>query len=95
MACRLAENGSSLKEGRAAPHIYRRDEIVEFLAAARQLGPRGSLRPATFETPFGLMASTGLRVSEAIHLRNADVDLIRRMVIVRQTKFAKSRKLPM
>ena len=49
--------------GRVAPHIYREEEIVELLAAARKLGPRGSLRPATFETLFGLMASTGLRIS--------------------------------
>jgi integrase len=81
--------------GRVAPHIYREEEIIELLAAARELGPRGSLRPMTFETLFGLMASTGLRVSEAIHLRDADVDLKRGMLIVRQTKFAKSRQLPM
>lgn len=81
--------------GRVAPHIYREEEIVELLAAARQLGPRGSLRPATFDTLFGLMASTGLRVSEAIHLRDADVDLKHGMLTVRQTKFAKSRQVPM
>jgi len=63
--------------GRVAPHIYREVEIVDLLAAARQLGPRGGLRPATYETLFGLMASTGLRVSEAVHLRDADVDLKR------------------
>ena len=80
--------------GRVAPHIYREDEIVELLAAARKLGPRGSLRPMTFETLFGLMASTGLRVSEALHLRDADVDLKRGMLTIRQTKFAKSRQLP-
>jgi integrase len=40
------------------------------------------------------MASTGLRVSEAIHLRDPDVDLKRGMLTIRQTKFAKSRKLP-
>jgi integrase len=40
------------------------------------------------------MASTGLRVSEAIHLRDADVDLKRGMLTIRQTKFAKSRQLP-
>ena len=73
---------------------YREEEIVELLAAARKLGPPGSLRPATFETLFGLMASTGLRVSEAIHLRDADVDLKHGMLTVRQTKFAKSRQLP-
>ena len=81
--------------GRVAPHLYHPEEIVELLAAARKLGPRGSLRPATYETLFGLMASTGLRVSEAIHLRDADVDLKRGMLTIRQTKFAKSRQLPM
>ena len=81
--------------GRVTPHIYREEEIVELMAAARQLGPRGSLRPATFETLFGLMASTGLRISEAIHLRDSDADLKRGMLIVRQTKFAKSRQLPL
>ena len=81
--------------GRVAPHIYREQEIVDLLAATRKLGPCGSFRPATFETLFGLMASTGLRVSEALHLRDADVDLKRGMLIVRQTKFAKSRQLPL
>lgn len=81
--------------GRVAPHIYHQEEIVELLTAARQLGPRNSLRPATYETLFGLMASSGLRVSEAIHLRDADVDLKCGMLTIRQTKFAKSRQLPM
>jgi integrase len=80
--------------GRVAPHIYREGEIVDLLAAARTLGPSGSIRPFTFEALFGLMASTGLRVSEAIHLRDADVDLKRGMLTIRQTKFAKSRQLP-
>ncbi len=80
--------------GRVAPHIYREDEIVALLAAARALGPSGSLRPFTFETLFGMMASTGMRVSEAIHLRDADVDAHRGILTIRQTKFAKSRQLP-
>lgn len=81
--------------GRVAPHIFHEDEIVELLAAARRLGPHGSIRPATYETLFGLMASTGLRVSEAIHLRDIDVDLKHGMLTIRQTKFAKTRQLPM
>ncbi|MFZ1446903.1 MAG: tyrosine-type recombinase/integrase [Candidatus Dechloromonas phosphoritropha] len=81
--------------GRVAPHIFHEDEIVELLAAARRLGPHGSIRPATYETLFGLMASTGLRVSEALHLRDSDVDLKHGMLTIRQTKFAKSRQLPM
>jgi integrase len=40
------------------------------------------------------MASTGLRISEALHLRDTDVDLTRGILTIRQTKFAKSRQLP-
>lgn len=81
--------------GRVAPHIYREDEIVELLAAARRLNPPGSLRPATFETLFGLIAAAGLRVSEALALLDADVDMSVGMLTVRQSKFAKSRRLPL
>jgi integrase len=80
---------------RQAPHIYSERELVELLAAARRLGPAPGLRGATYEALFGLIASTGLRVSEALHLRNADVDLKWGMLMVRQTKFAKSRQVPM
>ena len=81
--------------GRVAPHIYREAEIVELLAAAHGLNPQGGLRPATFETLFGLIASAGLRVSEALSLLDTDVDLSDGMLMVRQTKFAKSRLLPL
>jgi len=81
--------------GRVAPHIYREDEIVELLAAARRLNPPGSLRPTTFETLFGLIAAAGLRVSEALALLDADVDLSTGTLTVRQSKFAKSRRLPL
>ena len=77
------------------PHIYREQEIVDLLAAAHQLGSDGNLRAATYETLFGLMASTGLRVSEAVHLLDTDVDLAQGMLTVRQTKFNKSRQLPL
>ena len=80
--------------GRVAPHIFHDEEILQLLAATHQLEPKGSIRPATYETLFGLMASTGLRVSEAIHLRDTDVDLKLGMLTIRQTKFAKSRQLP-
>ncbi len=80
---------------RQAPHIYREQEIVDLLGAARALAPPGGLRPATYETLFGLIASTGLRVSEALHLLDADVDLKLGMLTVRQTKFAKARQLPL
>lgn len=79
---------------RLTPHIYDDQEIVDLLAAARRLGPNSSLRGATYETLFGLLAATGLRVSEAVHLKYADVNMKLDMLTIRQTKFAKSRQVP-
>lgn len=80
---------------RLAPHIYSEQEICDLLAAARRLVPHGGLRPATYETIFGLIAATGLRISEALHLRYGDVDLVQGVLTVRNTKFRKSRHVPM
>ena len=78
---------------RLAPHIYSEQEIIDLLAAARCLSP--TPRGATYEALFGLLAATGLRVSEAVHLMDADVDLKSGILTVRQTKFAKSRQVPL
>jgi len=80
---------------RQAPHIYSQQEIVDLLAAARRLGPVAGLRGVVFETLFGLIASTGLRIGEALSLRNLDVDLKAGMLSLHQTKFGKSRQVPM
>ena len=80
---------------RLAPHLYTDQEIVDLLAAAGRLSPKGMLRPATYRALFGLSAATGLRVSEALRLKCADVDLDSGMLTVRQTKFAKSRLVPL
>jgi integrase len=80
---------------RLAPHIYSDQEIVDLLAAARRLGPVRGLRGATYEALFGLIASAGLRVSEAVHLQDADVELKSGMLTIRRTKFAKSRQVPL
>lgn len=85
--------------GRTAPHIYHEHEIVELLAAARGLGNSGSLlgalRSAVIETLFGLIACTGLRISEALGLYDADVDLQAQVLTIRQSKFGKSRLVPL
>lgn len=80
--------------GRVAPHNYRQDEIVALFEAARQLGPSDGLRAATYQTLFGLIASVGLRISEALGLADLDVDLSMGVLTVRQTKFNKSRLVP-
>lgn len=80
---------------RLTPHIYTAQEVKSLLAAAAQLPPVGGLRPATYETLFGLLAATGLRVSEALHLTLEDVDLETGIIRVRESKFRKSRLVPL
>jgi len=80
---------------RLAPHIYSEQEIVDLLAAARRLGPAQGLRCVVYEAVFGLIASTGMRISEALALCNKDVDLKYGMLTIHQTKFGKSRQVPL
>jgi integrase len=89
------ESVFGLLPGWQKPHIYREQEIIYLLVAARQLGTDGNLRAATYETLFGLLASTGLHVSEAVHLLDADVDMAQGLLTIRQTKFNESRQLPL
>jgi integrase len=57
------------------------------------VGPEGALLPITYSTLFGLIAATGLRISEALNLRLEDVTP--EGLVVRHTKFGKSRLLPL
>jgi integrase len=76
---------------RPAPYLYREQEILALMAAARRLRP--PLRAATFETLIGLLACTGLRIGEAIRLDRDDVDLTHELLVVRDSKFGKSREV--
>lgn len=80
---------------RLAPHLYTDQEIIDLLVAAGRLSPKGTLRAATYRTLLGLIAATGLRLSEALRLTCGDVDFDAGMLTVRQTKFAKSRLVPL
>jgi integrase len=80
---------------RVAPHIYSAQEVADLLDAAGQLGPPDGLRPITVRCLLGLLAATGLRVSEALHLTCAEVDLIEGVLTIRETKFRKSRYVPL
>jgi integrase len=79
---------------RLTPHIYSDQEVVQLLQATDRLTPHGALRPLTYRTMFGLIAAAGLRLSEALNLTIGDVDLAGNTVTVRNTKFRKSRCLP-
>ena len=79
---------------RLAPHVFSDDEVLDLLAACDHLYPSGGLRALTCKTIFGLMAATGLRVSEATRLTRSDVDLEQQRLHIRNAKFGKSRWVP-
>lgn len=79
---------------RPTPHIYTDREIADLMAAADRLRSRSGLRRATFRTLLGLLAATGLRPGEALALDSDDVDLVGGVLAVRESKFGKSRFVP-
>ncbi len=77
------------RRSRTSPYLYSASDIAKLMQAAHLLEP--PLRAATYETLVGLLACTGLRVSEAIRLDRDDVDYEKGVLIVRTSKFGKSR----
>ena len=78
---------------RPSPYLVTTEEIQALLAAALSIKPVGTLTPLTWHHLFGLIAATGLRVSEARSLTLED--LIPDGLIIRDTKFRKSRMVPL
>jgi integrase len=78
---------------RKLPYIYSAGEIQRLMAAAASLPPAGTIRPLTYAMLFGLLAATGMRISEALALRLGDVT--EDGLIVVKTKFKKSRLIPL
>jgi integrase/recombinase XerD len=77
------------------PYIYTTTELRQLLAAASGLPTVYSpLQPATYRTLLLLLYGAALRVSEAINLTVADVDIAERTLIIRKTKFFKQRLVP-
>ena len=77
---------------RATPYLYSEDEVRSLMAAAGTL--RSPLRRATFSTLLGLLWVTGMRVGETLRLDREDVDLTHGILVVRESKFGKSREIP-
>lgn len=78
---------------RQTPYLYADEQITVLLQAAR--GLRDPLTAASYATLLGLLAATGMRVGEAIALDRHHVDWIRSLVTVSQSKFGKSRHVPL
>lgn len=78
---------------RAAPHIYSAEQISALVDAAGRLQP--ALRAVTYQTLLRLLAATGMRVGEALHLKHQDVDLSAGLITIRHAKFDRDRLVPM
>lgn len=91
-----ARNPFAFRKTRPVPYIYTPDEVARILDAAGKLRRQrpNPLRRELYITMFGLIAATGLRVSEAIALRVNDV-WSDGVLQIRETKFCKSRLVPL
>ena len=83
------------RSGRARPYIYSEAEIASIIAAAKAQPSIYGLRGLTCSTLFGLIAVTGLRISEALALDPDDLDGENGVLRVRRGKLGKERLLPL
>jgi integrase/recombinase XerD len=78
---------------RSQPYLYSPEQIAAMLQAARCFA--NPLRAATAEAFIGLIAATGIRTGEAMALDRDDADLAGAVLLIRDTKFGKSRLVPL
>lgn len=79
------------------PHILSRSDVADLLQTARKLPARSynPLRPKTIELAFVLLYTAGLRIGEVGRLRLCDYDPVEATLLIRETKFAKTRLVPL
>jgi integrase/recombinase XerD len=78
---------------RATPYIYSEADIEAVMSAARSLQPE--LRAVTYQAVIGLLFVTGARVGEMIRLDRDDIGWDDAVMVIRYSKFNKSRELPL
>lgn len=76
------------------PFIYADADVLALIDQARRSIPQ-PLRAATHETLVGLLAATGLRIGEALRLDDGDIDWSDAVLLIRRSKFGKSRQVPL
>ena len=79
---------------RAIPYIYTEKQILRIMKATKTLYSKTGLRASTYATLFGLLAVTGMRISEVVNLDREDVDLVKGILIVRKAKLDRTRLIP-
>jgi integrase len=84
-----------LRARRPRPYLYSELEVQRILEEARSMPAQFSLQPLTYHCLFGLLAVTGLRISEALNLESRDVNWAEGVLAIRTSKFGKSRLVPL
>ena len=80
--------------GRTTPYIFTEKEICTLMKASEGLYSPDGLRRKTIPTAIGILWSTGMRPNEVCQLTDNDVDLNSGLITIKETKFSKSRILP-
>jgi integrase len=80
---------------RSRPYIYSPEEIRDLIRLAGELPSVNGIRSLTYPVLFGLIAATGLRISEALSLDCSDVDLDAGVLTIRRGKLGKARLIPL
>lgn len=88
---RLIRRGPTIRR----PYIYTPEESMKLIKLARMLTPQESLRPHTYGTLISLLWVSGLRIREALKLNLEDVDTDNAVLYIRESKFFKSRLVPL
>jgi integrase len=78
-------------------YIYTERDVVRLLSAADNLAstPGSPLRSQTYRLAIVLLYTTGIRRGELVRLRVGDYALAERTLLIRETKFHKSRLMPL
>src|SRR5688572_17371205 len=80
---------------RLIPYIYSRADLHCLLQAAQKESHWCKFEPVTVRTLLLLLYGAGLRISEALRLTLSDVDLEQHLLTIRETKFYKTRLVPL
>lgn len=79
---------------RPKPYIYTESEAITLMDACDSLYSPDGIRIRSVKCILGLLWSTGMRPSEPVNLKLCDIDFEKQIIVVRETKFAKERLLP-
>ena len=85
----------SIQYQRRTPYIFTTEEIKRLLETTKLLSVNDPFLSETLYCLFGLLSVTGLRISEALNMMLEDIDLQTKMLTVKNTKFNKSRLVPL